>query len=77
MNRAALERRLAMAEQRIAGVADRRAEVGRAGLAAIGIDLAALSADDLLRLERLVESWPSELGDIPGDVICACVGAAE
>jgi hypothetical protein len=77
MTRAAIERRLSLAEQRAAGVLDCRAEVGRAGLGAIGVDLAALDADALVRLERLAESWPSELGDIPAGVIRTCVGATE
>jgi hypothetical protein len=77
MNRGALERRLALAETATAGVLDRRAETGRAALAAIGVDLAALSDDALHRLERLASEWPRELGDIPAGVVRACLGAPE
>jgi hypothetical protein len=77
MTRAAIENRLRLAETAVAGVPDRRAESGRAALEAVGVDLAALSADALLRLERLAETWPRDLGDIPGGVIRACLGGVE
>jgi hypothetical protein len=76
MTRAGLERRLSLAEQRAASVPDRRAEDGRAALAAIGVDLSALSADALLRLEILASEWPSAHGDIPVAAIRACLGTA-
>jgi hypothetical protein len=74
MSRAALERRLEAAERRVAVVPDRRAEAARAQLAAAGIDLATVDNASLARLERLAETWPPELGDIPAGVIHACLG---
>jgi hypothetical protein len=77
MTRAAIERRLRLAETAAAGVPDRRVENGRAVLAAAGVDLATLSVDDLQRIECLAETWPPELGDVPVSVIRACLGATE